>query len=108
MPIILVVIYHMFNSCVAIIVLYKLYFYLFRGSKSARKDFLADALAENQLATQTLQNQVENLILSSNQVQKSVEVGKQQQDEQIKLLQTLMVSGRITMHLQAFLNPHLI
>ena len=59
--------------------------------KSARKDFVADALAENQLVTQNLQSQVENLILSSNRVQKDVEVGKQQHDEQLKLLKTLMV-----------------
>ena len=87
-----------YKTCVTIIILYKLYFYIFHDSKSARKDFLADALAENQLVTQTLQTQVESLILSSNQVQKSVEVGKQQQDEQIKLLQTLMVSGGKTMN----------
>ena len=60
--------------------------------QSARKDSLSDAMAETQLVSQKLQSQVDSLILSSTQVQKSVEAGKQQQDEQLKLLQSLMVN----------------
>ena len=45
------------------------------------------------MMTQNLQSQVENLIMSSNQIQANVEAGKQQQAEQLKLLQTLMVTS---------------
>ena len=69
-----------------------LFFSFFHNLKSANKDFVAEALSENQLLTRTLQSQVESLIRSSSQMQKSVEIGKQQQQEQMELLQKLMVS----------------
>ena len=60
--------------------------------KSARKDFLADALADNQLATKNLQTQVESLMITSNHFQKDVEDGKRQQDRQLEMLKSLTVS----------------